>query len=81
MFLLNNTMVEFLLVDGSYYSFYRYFALLNWWKHSHPDEELPDPSQNEDFVKEIIRGKSAAQRGWAFYSCQNIEFLAKFQFG
>lgn len=43
-------MVEFLLVDGSYYSFYRYFALLNWWKHSHPDEELPDPSQNEDFV-------------------------------
>jgi len=43
-------MAEFLLIDGSYYSFYRYFALLNWWKHSHPGEELEDPSKNEDFV-------------------------------
>ena len=31
---------QFLLIDGSYFMFYRYFALLQWWKHSHPDEPV-----------------------------------------
>lgn len=28
----------YLLIDGSYFIFYRYFALVRWWKHSHPEE-------------------------------------------
>ena len=53
-------MTEFLLIDGSYYNFYRYFALMQWWKHSHPDEQLDNPSENEDFVtrfKAVFNGK------------------------
>ena len=37
----------FIFVDGSYYNFYRYFALMQWWKNAYPEEPLDDPNQNE----------------------------------
>jgi len=40
----------FIFVDGSYYCFYRYYSLLNWWKNAHKDEPLTDPMLNEVFV-------------------------------
>ena len=40
----------FIFVDGSYYCFYRYYALLNWWKNAHPETTLDDPYQNKNFV-------------------------------
>ena len=40
----------FIFVDGSYYCFYRYYALLNWWKIAHPETILDDPYQNKNFV-------------------------------
>jgi 5'-3' exonuclease len=40
----------FIFVDGSYYNFYRYYALLQWWKITNPDEILDDPYQNADFL-------------------------------
>lgn len=43
----------FIFVDGSYYCFYRYFALLQWWKNACPDEPLDDPYQNERFVEKF----------------------------
>ena len=43
----------FIFVDGSYYCFYRYFALLQWWKNAYPDEPLDDPYQNEKFVEKF----------------------------
>jgi 5'-3' exonuclease len=43
----------FIFVDGSYYNFYRYFALLQWWKNAYPDEPLDDPYQNEKFVEKF----------------------------
>lgn len=43
----------FIFVDGSYYNFYRYFALLQWWKNVYPDEPLDDPMQNEIFVEKF----------------------------
>ena len=44
-------MVEFLLIDGSYYIFYRYHALIQWWKHAKADEPLPeDPCNNIEFM-------------------------------
>ena len=42
--------MKFILIDGSYYIFYRFHALLQWWKNAHPDEPLDDPSVNETFV-------------------------------
>jgi 5'-3' exonuclease len=43
----------FIFVDGSYYNFYRYFALQQWWKNAYPDEPLDDPTQNEKFVEKF----------------------------
>ena len=42
--------MNFILVDGSYYTFYRYFALTNWWGLARPDEELGNPIENPEFV-------------------------------
>ena len=36
----------FIFVDGSYYNFYRYFALMQWWKNAYPDEPIYDPYNN-----------------------------------
>ena len=43
-------MTEFLFIDGSYYIFYRFFALINWWKMAHKDTPLEDPAVNEEFI-------------------------------
>jgi 5'-3' exonuclease len=43
----------FIFVDGSYYCFYRYFALQQWWKNAYPDEPLDDPYQNQKFVEKF----------------------------
>lgn len=43
----------FIFIDGSYYNFYRYYALLNWWKNVHPDEPMDDPFKNEEFVEKF----------------------------
>ena len=43
----------FIFVDGSYYNFYRYFALLQWWKNAYPDKPLEDPYQNTEFVEKF----------------------------
>ena len=53
----NSTMNKptFIFVDGSYYNFYRYYALLNWWKNAYPEELLHDPYQNEKFVEKFIK--------------------------
>jgi 5'-3' exonuclease len=40
----------FIFVDGSYYCFYRFYALMNWWRNAYPDEPLDDPIQNTKFV-------------------------------
>ena len=47
---LNINTKTFIFVDGSYYCFYRYYSLLNWWKNAHKDEPLTDPMLNEVFV-------------------------------
>lgn len=49
-------MTQFLLVDGSYYLFYRYHAILQWWKHAKPDKELGTPIDNEEFMDCFKRG-------------------------
>jgi hypothetical protein len=59
-FIIRNKMLElfqcstmnptFIFIDGSYYCFYRYYALMNWWRNAYPDEKLEDPYQNTKFV-------------------------------
>ena len=42
--------MKWLLIDGSYYIFYRYYALLIWWKNARKDEPLDNPIENQEFV-------------------------------
>ena len=39
-----------IFIDGSYYVFFRLFALANWWKLSHPDETSNDFHLNDEFI-------------------------------
>lgn len=43
-------MTTYILIDGSYYIFYRLFALINWWKLSHKDELCENLHENTEFV-------------------------------
>ena len=48
-------MQKFLFIDGSYLIFYKYHALVNWWKLSHPDDPLIVPIENKEFVDKFIK--------------------------
>lgn len=55
----------FILVDTSYWIFYRYFALLQWWNHANPDNPLgEDPYENEDFVEKFIKTFTGSLEGF-----------------
>ena len=43
----------FIFVDGSYYCFYRFYALMNWWKNAFPDDPVENPIENSIFVEKF----------------------------
>ena len=49
---ISNSNPTFIFIDGSYFCFYRYHSLLNWWKNAYPEENdvLQNPYQNDKFV-------------------------------
>jgi len=46
-------MTNYLFIDGSYYIFFRYFSIMNWYKLSHKGEEIKDPINNIEFVNKF----------------------------
>jgi len=46
-------MPNFILVDGSYFCFYRYYAIHQWFKLSKSDETLENPVENKDFIEKF----------------------------
>lgn len=42
--------MNYILLDLSYIIFYRYCALLTWWKIAYPDQEMGVPIENKEFV-------------------------------
>lgn len=46
-------MTNFLLIDGSYFCFFRYFAIMQWWGLAKRDEPLGTPIENEEFVSKF----------------------------
>ena len=44
-------MTNYILIDGSYFIFYRVFALHVWWRNAKPEIKLENPFQNEEFVE------------------------------
>ena len=51
MYVIAHKAMIYVLVDGSYYCFFRYYAMRQWWNNAHPGEPLENPIGNEDFVK------------------------------
>jgi 5'-3' exonuclease len=49
----NMTTPTFIFIDGSYYNFYRYFALLQWWKNTYPEQPIENPFLNIKFVEKF----------------------------
>ena len=43
----------YLLIDGSYFVFYRFYALMRWWKCKTNGETLEFPIKNEEFVNKF----------------------------
>ena len=39
-----------IFIDGSYFCFYRYYSIMNWWKNAYPEIPIEDPFLNEAFV-------------------------------
>jgi len=64
--------MNYILIDTSYLIFYRYFALLQWWKVSHPDDVLGNPAENnefcEKFVKQIVESVENIKRSLKLHS-------------
>lgn len=55
----------FILVDTSYWIFYRYFAILQWWKHAKPDDNLfEEPYNNEEFLEKFIKTFTESLEGF-----------------
>jgi 5'-3' exonuclease len=48
---------QYIIIDGSYFTFYRYFSIVRWWKNSHPLEldVLENPIENPVFVETFFR--------------------------
>ena len=47
--------MTYILIDTSYLIFYRYFALVRWWKFAMPDTELGNPAENPIFCEKFER--------------------------
>lgn len=46
-------MTNFILIDGSYFCFYRYHSTLAWWKNAFPEIVLENPIDNPIFVEKF----------------------------
>ncbi len=49
---------QFILIDGSYFIFFRYYAILNWFKLAKRDQTLDKehpPEKNNDFVDKFTK--------------------------
>tara|TARA_B110001450_G_scaffold256350_2_gene286446 strand:- start:144 stop:959 length:816 start_codon:yes stop_codon:yes gene_type:complete len=48
--------MNYILIDTSYLIFYRYYAIIQWWKHAKKDEEVPyNPYENTEFVDKFTK--------------------------
>ena len=43
--------MEFILIDGSYFIYHRYYSLKNWWNNARRETETNIPFDNERFVE------------------------------
>ena len=44
---------NFIIIDGSYFIFYRYYALIQWWSF-YKNEKIENPYNNEEFLNKFV---------------------------
>ena len=47
--------MKYVIIDLSYFIFYRYYAVHNWWKKARKDIPLDEPIENEEFLNTFKR--------------------------
>lgn len=47
-------MTNYVLIDGSYFVFFRYHSIKNWFRLSHPDEDQTKADAHDDFLNKYI---------------------------
>lgn len=47
--------MNFIFIDGSYFIFYRFYALLNWWKLAKDQDNIEDIIELEEFKEKFIK--------------------------
>ena len=45
--------MKYVLIDGSYFVFYRYHALMVWWSNAKKDIKLENPYDNAIFLEKF----------------------------
>ena len=52
-----NERINYIIIDMSYFIFYRYYALINWWKHAKPNNPLElngsNAHENNEFMEKF----------------------------
>jgi len=50
-----NLKPTFILIDGSYFCFYRYYSVMNWWRNAFPEnlDVIQNPYQNDMFLEKF----------------------------
>ena len=48
--------MNLLLIDMSYFIFYRYYAICAWWRNAKPEISLDLPEENREFILSDITG-------------------------
>ena len=43
--------MQFILIDGSYFIYHRYYSLKNWWNNARRETETTTPFENQRFVE------------------------------
>lgn len=51
----NGNAKHFIFIDGSYYVFYRYFAILRWFSFAKKGEDISSPHLNEEFMDKFTK--------------------------
>lgn len=46
-------MTNFILIDGSYFVFFRFYACVSWWKLAHGSETMGVLHKNEEFIEKF----------------------------
>ena len=47
--------MNLLLIDMSYFIFYRYYAICAWWKNAKPEIPLDLPEENIEFIEKFSK--------------------------